>query len=36
MRRGWSRAPVRLAPNGEREKRQMKKNATASTASVNQ
>ena len=27
MRRGWSRVPIRLAPNGERENRQMKNSA---------
>ncbi len=34
MRRGWSRVPIRLAPNGEREKRQMKNSAIANTARV--
>ena len=34
MRRGWSRVPIRLAPNGERENRQMKNSATRKTASV--
>ena len=34
MRRGWSRAPIRLAPNGERENRQMQNSATTKTASV--
>ena len=34
MRRGWSRVPIRLAPNGERENRQMKNSAIANTISV--
>jgi hypothetical protein len=34
MRRGWSRVPIRLAPNGEREKRQMQNSATTKTARV--
>ena len=36
MRRGWSRAPCRAAPNGERVRRQMKNSAIANTISVNQ
>ena len=34
MRRGWSRVPIRLAPNGERENRQMKNSAIANTIRV--
>ena len=34
MRRGWSRAPMRLAPNGERENRRMKNSAIRNTTSV--
>jgi hypothetical protein len=34
MRRGWSRAPFKLAPKGERENRQMKNSAMTKTTSV--
>ena len=36
MRRGWSRVPRTLAPNGERTKTAIEPSATRNTASVAQ